>query len=176
MERRIFLATGGALITSLTPGCGETQSSTGSTPEDTEVKKLQVVTPESTPTPSPSPSPSQTPTSIRCPDSVPAHEVYDVEDISYEDVVRIRIDIRLYRPGDDYTDEEFHRLNQEAICRVTNEVPVNAIAVFYWGPGQTPGYESAYASNDWAPYGEWSRADAVETGDYSHHEHDFERL
>lgn len=176
MERRRFLASGGAIVTSLAAGCGETQSSQGSPPEETTAKKLEVVTPESTPTPSPSPSPSPTSSRIECPESVPAHEVYDIEDISYGNVVRIEIDIRLYRPGDDYTDEEFQRLNQEAVCRTTNEVPVNAIAVFYWEPGQTPGYESAYATNDWAPYGEWSRADAVETGDYSHHEHDFERL
>lgn len=170
MRRRTLLATGGSLFTSVFAGCGETQSSTGTTPEETEVKKLEVVTPEPTPSPSPTPSP------IQCPGSAPSYTVHDVSDISYGDVVRVRVDIELYSIGDNLSDEEFHRLSQDVVCRVISEIAVNAIAIFYWEAGQRPGYETAYASNDWAPYGEWSQADAVETGDYSKHEHDFERL
>lgn len=151
---------------------------------------------EATPTPSPTPTPTatptrtitSTPTATRtptptatatpsptvCPSSSPPYSIENTEDLSYADVVRIQVDVRLAESGDEYSEQDLMTISEDVVCRITNRMDVNAITVFFWEPGQNRGGESAYSNIDWAPYGEWSRAHESDTGDYSKHEYSFD--
>lgn len=113
----------------------------------------------------------------RCPETSPdIREIYSIEEISYSDVVRYEVTIRLHEEGAAYTDEDFRKLGRAVVCNSLEEEDVNAIAILYYEPDQYPSYDRAYARGVWAPYSDWSRAGDVTTGDYTHHGHEFERL
>ncbi|MDQ2052961.1 hypothetical protein RBH26_21190, partial [Natronolimnohabitans sp. A-GB9] len=115
---------------------------------------------------------------IECPndDEVPEHGAIDAEDLSERGMERVNIDIRLVEDGDEYSDSELIAIAKEAVCIFTQDDEWNAIGLTFWEPGQTPGYEQAYAECNWAPDGVWGRADDVDTGDYSTHEFNLRRF
>lgn len=59
-------------------------------------------------------------------------------------------------------------LAKDLVAQVTSRFDINALSIFvYDGPNIYGEY--TVASVDWAPYGNWGRADEVKTGDYSKH-------
>lgn len=117
-------------------------------------------------TPTASPSPTAEP---------PEYAVANQEDISYSNVVRIRVDIVIETAADDLTDDDLRRLGEAEVDRITSEQDVNAIAVFLYNDAADVGW-TADVSIEWAPNGEWDQAESVETGDYHSHEFAIERL
>lgn len=137
-------------------------------------------TPTPSPTPTSAPTPEPTATPITHPKSVPDYRTARIDDVSYVNqdndlIVRARVHIRVDDPCE-LSEEEYLRIGQDIAATATSQADFNAITVFSWGEFDSIGSESAYARVDWAPYGEWSRADDVETGEYQHHQYVFERL
>ena len=93
-------------------------------------------------------------------------EHLSIEDLSHGQVIRKAINVTI--PAGKVPDKTLLSIAKEAAKLV--EEPTNAIIIFYWQPGQNVGQEFARAIVEFAPYGDWSMADTVATGDVSHHE------
>ena len=110
---------------------------------------------------------------FECPseEESPDFETIGAEDLTNENVKRFNFDIRLSDDTDNYTDNDLILIAKRAVCVATKEENWNAIGITLWEEGQNPGYEQAYGECNWAPYGKWSLAGNIETGDYSKHEY-----
>jgi len=95
-----------------------------------------------------------------------SYEVVKQEDVSFENTVRFILSVVVSR---DLSDEELLRVSTEVVDRMTSEHDVNAIGIRFYENEAYVGNVMALASVDWAPLGNWNRANEVETGDYSNH-------
>ena len=88
-----------------------------------------------------------------------------VEDISYSRVVRFTYRIKVEK---EVTDAEIRTICQKIISQ--EKRPYNAIAFFFYLPDSD--IQGAYTAGqaEWTPFGKWTSAKEVETGDYSHHQ------
>ena len=100
--------------------------------------------------------------------TLPSYEVVKQEDVSFGNTVRISVSVVA---SPDLSDEELLRVSKNVVDKITSEQDVNAIGIFFSENEADVGNIAALASVDWAPFGDWSRANEVETGNYSNHEY-----
>lgn len=115
---------------------------------------------------------------FECPpeEEAPDFETVGAEDLTSGDIKKFNFDIRLTDSGDNYTDSELILIAKRAVCVATEDEDWNAVGLTLWEEDQNPGYEQAYGECNWAPNGYWSRADHVDTGNYSLHEYSVTRF
>jgi len=99
--------------------------------------------------------------------SIP-YRIHGTRDVSMANCVRIVADIAL-GTSQHLDNAQLIDIAGQVVQTITATTSVNAIGVFFWKPGSNIGAESAAASVDWAPFGQWDRACDVSTGDYTKH-------
>jgi len=82
--------------------------------------------------------------------------------------VRIVADVLLQETGR-LTGEQLVEVARRVVGSITELQRVNAIGVLFWYSKDAIGQEAAVASVDWAPYGQWGKANTVPTGSYGSH-------
>ena len=112
-----------------------------------------------TPTHTPPPSPTDTPVPV-------TYEIAEREDVSFGAVVRIVYRVSVSGP---LTEDDLRRITQEIIDDETNQQDVNAIGFFFFLPGTDTTSIYTAGTADWAPDGDWAKADTVQAGNYSRH-------
>jgi len=98
----------------------------------------------------------------------PNFTIADVDDISYSTVVRLSYKIKVDRK---INDDEIRAICQKIISQMENNRSYNAITFAFYLPDSDIKNSHYTAGNAvWAPFGEWNKAKAVATGDYSYHQ------
>jgi len=100
--------------------------------------------------------------------AVPPFQLNGTRDVSFANCVRIVANVVLQKTGP-LTDRQLIEIAGEIVDDITKSKSVNAIGVFFWYSESTVGQQAAAASVDWAPSGQWDKADTVSTGSYSRH-------
>ncbi len=96
-----------------------------------------------------------------------AYQIVQGEDVSLGATVRIVYRVSVSGP---LSEAEVKAVSEEIIEDTISSQDVNAIGFFFYLPGtDTDGVYTA-GKADWAPDGDWAKADTVEAGDYSSHE------
>lgn len=103
--------------------------------------------------------------------TIPTYQIVEQEDISYLNTVRLSI--RVVVPSN-ITEQEVKDVVGDVVKKVTKSQDVNAIGIFMYDRIEDVDGAFTVASVDWAPYGDWARADEVKTGDYSKHQFSYE--
>lgn len=111
---------------------------------------------------------------------------YNVEDKSFAKVKRFIIRVRVDAP---MSEEELRQQSEEIILEETRLRAVNAIGLFFYlpatnifdGDGKLLSLQQMAQLKDkvvhvagvvdWAPEGDWARANQVRSGDYSRHQY-----
>jgi len=69
------------------------------------------------------------------------------------------------------SEDEMRNMAMDLVTIITCNQSVNALAfAFYLPDSELPGWGPTAGRAEWAPYGEWVRADNVRAGDYSRHQ------
>ena len=97
--------------------------------------------------------------------NLPDYSIVSEEDVSFANVKRLTF--RVVVPADTSADEML-TVAEEIVGEKKSE-KVNAIGFFFYYEGEDT-QSVASATVDWAPDGDWSKADTVKAGDYSKHE------
>jgi len=99
-------------------------------------------------------------------ETLPTYETLQREDVSFGSVVRV-----VYRVGvsGPLSEGDLRRIAEEIIDEEKGRNKVNAVGFFFYLPGTDPMGTYTAGKADWAPDGDWSKADTVTTGDYSKH-------
>ncbi len=100
--------------------------------------------------------------------SLPPFHLEDIRDVSVEAIVRLIADVVLERSGA-LTDSQLIEIARQTVNEVVSSRAVNAVTVAFWRPETIVDKKTPAASVDWAPDGEWDKADTVSPGDYSKH-------
>jgi len=98
--------------------------------------------------------------------SIPKYEIVSIKSVSYGNVKRYDVRVRV---GHMLSRTELERVSEAIIEDLKVTRPHNALALLYYLPdSDTNGFYTA-GKAEWAPYGDWSRADEARTGHYSSH-------
>jgi len=100
--------------------------------------------------------------------SVPPFQLNSTRDVSFANCVRIVADV-VVQETEPLTDRQLIEIARRIVDNITTSKPVNAIGVFFWYSESSVGQQAAAASVDWAPSGQWDKADTMPTGNYSKH-------
>jgi hypothetical protein len=116
-----------------------------------------------------SPSVSQSPAVPESPSvpqspPVPQYRVVKTEDVSMGDVTRLQLRVSVPRH---YSEEQVRQVAEAIVKDTTTGQDVNAIGIFFYGPGVATDGAYDVASVNWAPNGRWEDAGSVQAGDYS---------
>lgn len=98
------------------------------------------------------------------PANPPAYEVKGTSDISFGGIRRLEARVSL---PEHYARNEVRKVAEAVVADITKAEPVNAISIFFYGPGTATDGSYDVASVEWAPNGEWRNADSVEAGQYA---------
>lgn len=97
---------------------------------------------------------------------IPKYEIASIKSVSYGAVKRYDVRVRV---GHMLSRTELERVSEAIIEELKVTRPHNALALLYYLPdSDTNGFYTA-GKAEWAPYGDWSRADEARTGRYSSH-------
>lgn len=111
-------------------------------------------------------SPTQTTEASR----LPEYRMIRTEDSSYGRVIRQAVRIRVPKH---YTKGEVERIAHAVADSIGNLRRLNALMMYFYGPDSPiPGFPDV-ARVEWAPYGDWSKAHEVQSGDYSSFKYSF---
>jgi hypothetical protein len=99
------------------------------------------------------------------------YTVIEIRDVSYANVVRLAIGITPQQSLAEFSQQELIWIAQDVVNRVTSGTEVNAIGISFVEKYYHYGNYPHCVGVDWAPYGDWSRADESETGQYDKHEY-----
>jgi len=103
------------------------------------------------------------------PDAQPlSYSLDDIRDVSAGKCVRLIADVVLEGSGA-LTDGQLIEIARQTVNDVVSSQAVNAITVAFWRPETIDDKKTPAASVDWAPDGEWDKAETVAAGDYSTH-------
>lgn len=100
--------------------------------------------------------------------SIPSFQLNGTHDVSFANCVRIVADVVVQKTGP-LTNRQLIEIARQIVADITTSKRVNAIGVFFWYSESTVGQQAAAASVDWAPSGQWDKADTMPTGSYSKH-------
>jgi len=98
-----------------------------------------------------------------------SYNIVEQEDLSFSTTVRIGVRLTM---NADVTQQEIEWIAQDVVSNITNQQDVNAISIFMYYSGDDY-FGIARVAVDWAPYGDWSRAADVTTGDYQYHQYSY---
>jgi len=98
-----------------------------------------------------------------------SYNVVEQKDLSFSTAVRISVRLTM---NADVTQQEIEWIAQDVVSNITNQQGVNAICIFMYYSGDDY-LGVARVAVDWAPYGDWSRAIDVTTGDYQYHQYSY---
>jgi len=98
----------------------------------------------------------------------PSFHLDGIRDVSDDACVKLIADVVLERPGV-LTDAQLIDIARQTVDEIVSSKAVNAISVAFWRPETLIEKKTPAASVDWAPDGEWDRAEDVITGNYSSH-------
>lgn len=101
------------------------------------------------------------------PNTVPAYEVVDIEDVSYPLAERRVINIRPEEDTSNLESSDIEAISKDAVHQVITGEDVNAVSVDFYNGGTIGAADIVV---EWAPNGDWGQASSVETGNYSQHE------
>lgn len=97
---------------------------------------------------------------------IPKYEIVSIKNVSYGTVKRYDVRVRVRHM---LSRTELERVSEAIIEELKVNRPHNALALLYYLPdSDTNGFYTA-GKAEWAPYGDWSRADESRTGRYSSH-------
>lgn len=97
----------------------------------------------------------------------PAYKIFSEEDVSFGNTIRVAERVLVPRT---ITEEGVKAIAKDIVQKGIASQDVNAIGIFfYYKPEASPEY--CIGRVDWAPYGVWSKAMEVPTGDYSKQEY-----
>ncbi len=97
---------------------------------------------------------------------IPKYEIVSIKDVSYGNVKRYGVRIRV---GHMLSSTELKRVSEVIIEELKVKRPHNALILFYYLPeSDTNGVYTA-GKVEWAPYGDWSRAEETYSGSYTNH-------
>jgi hypothetical protein len=98
--------------------------------------------------------------------AISKYEIVSIKNVSYGNVKRYDVRVRVEHM---LSSTELKRVSEVIIEELKVKQPHNALALLYYLPdSDTNGFYTA-GKAEWAPYGDWSRADEVRTGNYSRH-------
>jgi hypothetical protein len=97
------------------------------------------------------------------------YNIVEQKDLSFSTAVRISVRLTM---NADVTQQEIEWIAQDVVSNITNQQGVNAICIFMYYSGDDY-FGVARVAVDWAPYGDWSRAIDVTTGNYQHHQYSY---
>jgi len=104
------------------------------------------------------------PTTSKAQPSIPSFSIIEKTDVSTATARRLRIKVSI---AQHLEQPDIERIANAIVNDATRANPVNAIAIFFYGPnGSTTGAYDV-ASVEWAPNGRWEEASSVRSGDYS---------
>ncbi len=95
------------------------------------------------------------------------YEIADREDVSFGATVRIVYRVTVSGP---LSEANLSAISEEIIDDEISSQDVNAIGFFFYLPGTDTNSFYTAGVADWAPDGDWAKADTVQAGDYSSHE------
>jgi len=102
-----------------------------------------------------------------------AHDEYNI--VSIKDIGFIENGVKIVRTeirvslNNEKSELSLKRISKKIITDITNKTPQNAVSILYYLPGfNTSSYYTA-GMVEWAPFGNWDKANLIATGDYSHH-------
>jgi hypothetical protein len=98
-----------------------------------------------------------------------SYNIVEQKDLSFSTAVRISVRLTM---NADVTQQEIEWIAQDVVSNITNQQGVNAICIFMYYSGDDC-FGVARVAVDWAPYGDWSRAIDVTTGNYQHHQYSY---
>jgi hypothetical protein len=96
----------------------------------------------------------------------PKYQIVKLEDVSYGLAKRYNVRTRVDRV---LTIEELELISKSIIEKLKTTNTHNALAMFFYLPNTDINGVYTSGKAEWAPYGEWARADEVPTGSYSKH-------
>ena len=123
-------------------------------------------TSEPSPTEEPTEAP-EAPTQEPTTEVIPPYRIVETKDVSFGNTVRLVV-----RAVADFpiTKDQAQAIMDEIIEQTSSETPLNALTVFLYDYEELADSTFTLAKADFAPDGEWRRADEVEAGDYDRHE------
>lgn len=98
-----------------------------------------------------------------------SYSIVEQEDLSFSTAIRINVRLTM---NADVTQQEIEWIAQDVVSNVTKQQDVNAISICMYYSGDDC-FGVARVVVDWAPYGDWSRAIDVTTGDYQYHQYNY---
>lgn len=102
----------------------------------------------------------------------PQYTIADEEDLSFSNVIRWQV--RATTSINDITHDQIDSIAKDIVKKVKEKRDVNAIGIFLYYDGDDIYGMYTIARIDYAPYGDWSRANEVTTGDYSKNTYNIE--
>lgn len=102
---------------------------------------------------------------------IPQYTIVEEEDLSYSSIIRWQVRATT---TDNLTKDEIKSIAEDIVKGIKERMEVNAISIFLYREGDDIHWIYTIASIDYAPYGDWSRAGDVNTGDYSKHTYNIE--
>ena len=137
--------------------------------DDVQVVSTPTPTPIATATPRPTNTPSPTPADEITACDFDGFEFLDARDVSFGSIIRL---VANYAMGSGCDDTDALLFAEGIMIILQLELSFNAFGFFFYcEPDDILGPN---ISIDYAPYGDWSRALEVRTGDYSKHEFSLE--
>ena len=100
---------------------------------------------------------------------VVTYNIVEEEDLSFSTAIRIGVRLTM---NADVTQQEIEWIAQDVVSNITKQQLVNAISIGMYHYGDDY-YGVARVVVFWAPYGDWSRAIDVTTGDYQYHQYSY---
>lgn len=98
--------------------------------------------------------------------AIPTYQIVSIKNVSYGNVKRYDVRVHVEHM---LSPTELKRVSEAIIEDLKVTRPHNALALLYYLPdSDTNGFYTA-GKAEWAPYGDWSRADETNAGTYSNH-------
>jgi len=101
-------------------------------------------------------------------ENIPNYTIISEENKSYSNVIRYVIKVRT---SSNITHEEVKEIAKNITNYMKSKTKFNALSILLYSYEDNISLSPSIAIIDYAPYGDWSRADEVETGDYSKFEY-----
>lgn len=100
-----------------------------------------------------------------------SYDIVQKEDISFSNVKRFSWDIVVKEP---ISIKQFEELSKQIVEEAKDEEDFNALAVSFYDYPEYVGYGYTIGKTEYAPEGDWSKADTVQAGEYAKMDYTFD--
>lgn len=94
---------------------------------------------------------------------LPSYDVVEIEDLAFSNVKRYNWNVVVH---DEVTEDELILLSEQIVQEAKEVSDFNALSIMYYDYEEYIGFGYTLGSVDFAPGGDWGKADTVSTGDY----------